>query len=1661
MPVTIDSSNIIIDRGASNVYVDIVKTKGYIKKNNVAICIPELEEEYSYNDSIYNYNIFTYNKDIYPSLNIDNSNLIVHWKFDNHNLFHNYSMNPASINVNQRNISNIYSNGVIDLNNKYIGVGSLFKSDQNDIYGYNITPANWMSELLEKEATFTFWIKQTYSYSTNIVQTIFSHDSTFAIKQENGNFRVYIATGNYSYYDNVASFLFTYNTWVHIAIVINLNANTNINNVINIYRNGELLNSTLNTYVNTYSGIIGSGFPNNNNIFRFLSGSETNLNSGFKGNIDDFRIYNKCLSGTEIYDLYNNYKSTKYNIKFENDTYCDMLIVAGGGGGSRRMGGGGGAGALIFDNFTFRKNKEYILKIGKGGLGVDTPGNIGGEITTSIKTGENGGDSEIINEDICIYRAAGGGGGQGGGTLSGQNAASGGSGGGSGGKDYLHGGLLSNNNIVNGNSISVYRNYYDSGDAPKYNSSKVFGNEGGIGNGDNPRGGGGGGGAGSRGFDSFDQNPNNNNIIKGGDGIHSVDNIDFKSFFSIKNTNIGHHYSDKVYFSGGGGGGNWDGSIYYNDGGLGGGGRSGMSSTLRLPNINGMLNTGGGGGGEGKDEYGGGHGGSGVIILKYKLNKIDSSQEYDAQWKYKRNTSNVYFMGNVGIGTKSNPEYSLNVQGDINITGDLYKNGALIEYPKYLVKTDDVEISPILDLSLYKDSIDENFTSTPSILYKYHILTYEGSSGYTSTTDGNQRTYNIDFPEDAVADILVVGGGGGGGGSIGGGGGGGSVIYATGIDVPANTYTIKVGKGGSGGINSTDGTNGYNSEAFGAIALGGGRGGDYNISGSRASGGSGGGTGGGMYNSQGLGIALAGNKTISSSSLLYTNYSYYANDGGDALWQDGNHFRNETTGGGGGGAGTKGSSFNGFSYGGSAVNNDFIGLGGDGVPINITGVSVYYGAGGGGGSHKGGLSEWLGKPGGLGGGGNGGNEFSTGIRTDGTNGTGYGAGGGGGAFRKNGGNGGSGVVIIRYYVASSITHKYLAFQQDYITSVQLKAEQITGVIGWKLVRYKPVSNLWFSGNNNLQGTYLLNHTTKLPTQEWAITWNDATENEVLFVKGDFVSWLRCNASSLDVWGWTNPTALGGNKLTDGKFTMYRDEKSWKTSPYIFDHSVVYTDAYGDMIYSEYSEVGYSNVPGATWPNPDIPDYYGTENYEYYVLVRNSGATSSIPSNTYQLNFPLNTTCDILVRNNSQYSHTAGVTLNGSYNVEVGSDSKIQKNGIDLYVPNTNLSKTDNNSIVIIKYYMNKNEITEITCDAGENKITTIEPVFNNNFGDLFNELYIKIDEATSFETNKYNIQRKFSGDDTDFSTTIDAKTKKYYIFSNIIYCKKNTSYTISLNSIYSLLKSTGKGWDILDNTNGVYIEKLNKIFLMKKFHFYETCLKGIQDDNTNITDNVTNNCNGAIINNTTNENKVYAMRCDIVILNDNNMQIQANLNVNIVEQPLQSQTTTQLQSTTQSQSTSSEPFSLYEGFNLQDLNYNFRSDITPKSIDNYYKKTYTTLKGNYDSYVDALNGSDYYIIEDDCDLLNNTECDNISNLRIKKDSFITSINNKINSETDWNNIPTATLKSNVNLNNNDSNVFDFKNINEYITEEQQKNIAKRVPTFTPGGYSIYFQIDNS
>jgi len=684
MTVTINTSNIIIDTATSNFTLDLVRKKSKRKniKEDTAIVTPTLYDNYSYSNDKYKYLNFTYDENKYPSISADANNLVVWWKFDNDNLFYNSAPNPLNIIMTQK--TNTINDGKITLKDKYLGYGSFYKSDAVDSRGYTISPPNWMSQSLGLETTFSFWAKQTYS-ATNVSQHIIRQEQSFIIRQSGNQFHVYIGPDSFSYYDAVSTFLLTYKTWVYITITINLKSGTDIKDVVNIYRNG-ILQPTITNSTIAYSHAIGIGFHDDTSVFNFGGHGTGSSSSSFKGYIDDFRIYNKCLTGSEVYELYRNYSSTEYNVNFDNDTDCDLLIVGGGGGGSRRMGGGGGAGSLIHDNFTFRGGGDYKFRVGKGGMGVETENNIGGDVTTAMKTGEYGGDTEIMINDSYMYRAKGGGGGQGGGTATGQHAGIGGSGGGAGGKDYLNGGLLSNENIVNGNVIAVSRNLYSTSSDPHYMSTKIFGNEGGNGNGNSPWGGGGGGGAGARGADSHTTNPNDNNLIKGGDGLANINSINFGTYFNIKNKKIGHHYRGQVYFAGGGGGGNYSGSEYYNNGGLGGGGRSGMKTTYRLSTINGLPNTGGGGGGDGYDEYQGGHGGSGLIILRHKLYYKDD-EDITIQWIHNKTSSNIHSFGAVGIGTEADENYMLNIKGDINFTGDLYKNGVILETPKYIKET--------------------------------------------------------------------------------------------------------------------------------------------------------------------------------------------------------------------------------------------------------------------------------------------------------------------------------------------------------------------------------------------------------------------------------------------------------------------------------------------------------------------------------------------------------------------------------------------------------------------------------------------------------------------------------------------------------------------------------------------------------------------------------------------------------------------------------------------------------------------------------------------------------------------------------------------------------------------------------------------------------------
>jgi len=262
------------------------------------------------------------------------------------------------------------------------------------------------------------------------------------------------------------------------------------------------------------------------------------------------------------------------------------------------------------------------------------------------------------------------------------------------------------------------------------------------------------------------------------------------------------------------------------------------------------------------------------------------------------------------------------------------------------------------------------------------ILTTGGSGDFDEYTING--VYNA-----TIFDILGAGGGGGGGagyGNAGGGGGGGGVFYLTDVTIPiACSIPIVVGTSGSGGVSTssttyTQGGDGSNTTVtIGATtytAIGGGGGGINRLSSAVGrSGGSGGGNGdnatGAPSNDQQASSATGG----------------YGNRGGAG---------NGSRGGGGGGGGAVGT-----------LN------GGAGIPLTITGATVYYGAGGGGGNFSS-SSTTIGT-GGTGGGGEGATSQNNKAATVGT-GIGSGGGGGAGAGGADGpGKAGSnGAVIIAY-----------------------------------------------------------------------------------------------------------------------------------------------------------------------------------------------------------------------------------------------------------------------------------------------------------------------------------------------------------------------------------------------------------------------------------------------------------------------------------------------------------------------------------------------------------------------------------------------------------------------------------------------------------------------
>ncbi len=281
---------------------------------------------------------------------------------------------------------------------------------------------------------------------------------------------------------------------------------------------------------------------------------------------------------------------------------------------------------------------------------------------------------------------------------------------------------------------------------------------------------------------------------------------------------------------------------------------------------------------------------------------------------------------------------------------------------------------------------------------------------FTYTTGTTQTTYDRNFSEDTLCDILIVGGGGGGG-NFGGGGGGGAILFINDLLLNVGNYTIKVGNGGIGASNNSgNGSNGTNSSitinSTEYIAKGGGGGGSRTSSNSGRNGNDGGSGGGGSQTDLSTSLGLGG----STNKNTYTNWESYGNAGGNG--RDG---ASPWTHGGGGGAGSGGSSGSDSKGGNGGLGKNFISYFGTNV-----GHNGWFGGGGGGGVYYPGVYYDFGYGNGgnglFGGGGKGASEAPGEISaTDGLSNTG--GGGGGGKFNGDsikGGNGGSGIVIIRY-----------------------------------------------------------------------------------------------------------------------------------------------------------------------------------------------------------------------------------------------------------------------------------------------------------------------------------------------------------------------------------------------------------------------------------------------------------------------------------------------------------------------------------------------------------------------------------------------------------------------------------------------------------------------
>jgi hypothetical protein len=271
---------------------------------------------------------------------------------------------------------------------------------------------------------------------------------------------------------------------------------------------------------------------------------------------------------------YHTFTSTGSFLPSQQIKGAEILAIAGGGGGGGNKGGGGGAGGLRYLNSqTLNAGNSYTALVGSGGAG------------SAATNGPGGNGSNSVFLSLTSTGGGGGGGGDAGGGTN-INGRDGGSGGGAAnngaGTPVVGLGILGQGN--NGGAVDLISTLYP----------------------------GGGGGAGGTGFSG---------VAGATQSFGGVGSSAYSVWGLV--TGTGQLSGGNYYYAGGGGGGT--GALSYNaSGGPGGGGLGG--SRNESPGFvdtatAGTANTGGGGGGgsTGASAIAGKAGGSGIIIIRYRL----------------------------------------------------------------------------------------------------------------------------------------------------------------------------------------------------------------------------------------------------------------------------------------------------------------------------------------------------------------------------------------------------------------------------------------------------------------------------------------------------------------------------------------------------------------------------------------------------------------------------------------------------------------------------------------------------------------------------------------------------------------------------------------------------------------------------------------------------------------------------------------------------------------------------------------------------------------------------------------------------------------------------------------------------------------------------------